>query len=85
MFTWPGVSGGDGFRHGDRWLTVTFPVQGKAPRRFTDATGAVREVPVNLLTDPTAATQKTQTHEGQNQLDFVLPGEKATAARVHQR
>ncbi len=53
-------------------LTVTFTLQAKEPRRFVDATGAAREVPVSLLADQYRAGVKAETHEGENHLDFAL-------------
>ena len=53
-------------------VTVTFNLQAKQPRRFTDATGAVREVPVSLLADKYRDGLKRETQAGDNHLDFSL-------------
>jgi hypothetical protein len=53
-------------------VTVTFNLQAKEPRRFTDATGAVREVPVSLLAEKYRAGVPRETQAGDNRLDFSL-------------
>ncbi len=58
-------------------LVATFTLQAKEPRRFTDVTGAQREVPVSILPERYADGQPAQTHEGANQIDFDLSSEPA--------
>jgi hypothetical protein len=53
-------------------LNVTFNLQAAEPKRFTDAFGTAREVPVSLLASKYQAGMPTQTHEGENQLNFAL-------------
>jgi hypothetical protein len=63
-------------------LTVTFNLQAKEPRRFTDATGAVREVPVSLLADQYRDGVKAETQAGENHLDFKLDAPKTQISQV---
>jgi hypothetical protein len=63
-------------------VTVTFNLQAKEPRRFTDATGAAREVPVSLLADKYQGGVPSETQAGDNHLDFSLDPPAAQISQV---
>jgi hypothetical protein len=52
--------------------TVTFTLQAAEPTRFTDITGAVREVPQNILPWQYQAGVPAEVQSGENQIDFPL-------------